>query len=91
MTLMYRWNNMEYSLEYLIKGYSYLFREKWRKALLDEYKFNVKRGNPILLSELISEATESFEDLCQEDNLMIEFVKNDDSKMDFNILLEPIL
>lgn len=90
MTLMYKWNNMEYSLEYLVSGYSYLFHEKWKKALLNVYNFYVKDGYTISLSDLVVEASEVFEDLCQEDNLIIEFIKNDESDMDFNVLLEPI-
>ena len=84
MTLIYKWNNKEYTLEYFIKTYN--FKKIWDELITDEYNFWGK----ISLDDLILETSEAFEEIMHEKRWYIEFVKNDGNKFDYNLLLDAL-
>lgn len=84
MTLIYRWNKREMSLEYFIQEYN--FQELWDKIIQDEYKF----WNNITMDNLIIEASDVFEETMNEKRWYIEFVKDNKEPFDYNILLNGL-
>lgn len=84
MTLLYKWNNHIYSLEYFITHFN--FQKIWGEILIDEYI----SWNNISLDDLIIETSEVFEEVMHEKRWYIEFVRTDTNKFDYNILLDAL-
>ena len=85
MSLIYRWNNKEFRLEYFIKHFH--FEDIWGEIIKKEYDFWCPK---ITLDDLIIEASEEFEEIMWEKRWYIEFIHNDKNKMDYNLLLNAL-
>lgn len=83
MTLIYKYHEEECTLEDLVKK----FPSYWELQLRKEYKF----WKDIYFDDLIIETSDAFEEDLQMSDVDVEFIKNDDTGFNLNILFKPLL
>lgn len=86
MTLIYLFNEKEYTLEQLIEK----FPEIWESSLKREYEFQYSTFEN-LFENLIIEASDEFEEELLALEHYVDFKRVDDEDFDLNVLLKPLL
>ena len=86
MTLIYKYQGKEQTIEEMIKNNPYI-EDVWNECIREEKKF----WKDITIDILIIETSEAFEEVMAMNNEeMPVFIKNDDKPFDLNVLLNTL-